>query len=247
MSVRDLYLDLMKRTLTNFIYQDPNVAPWQKPGFDPEVRAAGRDWPRDAHTMIGLRRLDNIQACVEDVLARGVPGDLVETGVWRGGASIFMRAILKAHDVTDRTVWLADSFAGLPPPDAARYPADTDDRHHEEPVLAVSLAQVQDHFMRYGLLDEQVRFLPGWFAETLPAAPIARLAVLRLDGDMYGSTIEALAALYPKLSAGGYVIVDDYLVIPACRQAVTDFRAAHGIDDPIREIDWAGVCWRREA
>ncbi len=104
---------------------------------------------------------------------------------------------------------------------------------------------MQDNFRRYGLLDDQVRFLKGWFRDTLPDAPIERLAVLRLDGDLYESTIQALECLYDRLSAGGYVIVDDYGNVAGCRQAVHDFRAQRGINDPIRPIDWAGVYWRR--
>src|SRR5439155_1101033 len=151
--------------------------------FDEAARSDGRDWPTTAHTMIGMKRLDNLQHCVEDTLARQVPGDLIETGVWRGGASIFMRGILRAHGVSDRTVWVADSFQGLPPPNPDAYPADAGDPLHTFDYLAVSLEDVKSHFERYGLLDDQVRFLKGWFRDTLPAAPIERLAVLRLDGD----------------------------------------------------------------
>jgi O-methyltransferase len=242
-----LYLDLMKRVLTNLIYEDPNVGPWQPPGFDARLRRNGEDWPRDAHTMIGLKRLDNLQHCVEDVLAREVPGDLIETGVWRGGASIFMRALLKAHGVTDRSVWVADSFEGLPAPNPEMYPQDAGDRHHEYEFLAVSLERVEANFERYGLLDNHVRFLKGWFRDTLPDAPIERLAVLRLDGDMYESTRDALVSLYPKLSVGGYVIVDDYKVVPGCRQAVEEYRTSNAITDEIHEIDWAGVYWQRRS
>ena len=77
--------------------------------------------------MIGLKRLDNLERCVVRVLTDGVPGELVETGVWRGGATIFMRGVLKAYGVKDRTVWAADSFEGLPRPDASRHPADRGD------------------------------------------------------------------------------------------------------------------------
>ena len=142
-------------------------------------------------------------------------------------------------------MWVADSFAGLPPPDLVRYPHDQGIALHRFPQLAVTLERVQDNFRRYGLLDDQVRFLKGWFRDTLPDAPIERLAVLRLDGDLYESTIQALEGLYDRLSAGGYVIVDDYGNVAGCRQAVHDFRAQRGINDPIRPIDWAGVYWRR--
>ncbi|HEV2884448.1 MAG TPA: TylF/MycF family methyltransferase [Pyrinomonadaceae bacterium] len=261
-----LYLDLIKRCLVNLIYGDLEAWPvepkrflkrmlvsifrarglklvWDRP-YDPQARLDGGSWPAGAHTMLGIKRLDNLQFCVEDVLSRKVPGDLIETGVWRGGATIFMRAILKVHGVTDRVVWVADSFSGLPPPNPDRYPADAGDPHHQIKLLAVSLAEVRSNFEKYGLLDNQVRFLPGWFSQTLPAAPINRLAVIRLDGDMYESTMDALTALYPKLSGNGYLIVDDY-ELPGCKQAVDDYRKAHKIRERIVSIDNSAVYWQR--
>ncbi len=248
-----MYLDLMKRTLSGWVYADGNMLTEENLSgqdgdttpFDPHLRAQGADWPETAETMIGLQRLDNLQACVEDALANGVPGDLIETGVWRGGATILMRAILKAYGVEDRRVWAADSFEGLPPPDPGRYPQDKGDWLYTLEDLAVPLDQVKANFVRYGLLDKQVRFLEGWFRDTLPEAPIGRLAVVRLDGDMYESTMDALVYLYPKLSVGGYLIVDDYGALRGCRQAVHDFRDTHGITEEIWPIDWSGVFWQR--
>jgi hypothetical protein len=240
---RRLYLDLMKRALLNLIYGEHER---QVKEFDEQSRIEGREWPAMAHTMIGWARLENLQRCIEDILARGVPGDLIETGVWRGGAIIFMRAVLKAYEVTDRSVWGADSFRGLPPPDAARYPADEGDICHTCPELAVTLDEVRSNFEKYGLLDEQCRFWPGWFRDTLPVVPAERLALIRIDGDMYESTYVALANLYPKLSRGGYLIVDDYGALPSCRQAVHDFRDAHNIREDIIPIDWTGIYWRRD-
>jgi O-methyltransferase len=232
-----LYFDLLKRCLTRFGFDS-------SPDFDPELRRYGHDWPAEAETMTGLARLDNLEHCVRDVLERRVPGDLIETGVWRGGAAIFMRAILAAYGDRERVVWVADSFEGLPPPDAERYPADADDEHWRQTELVVSRSEVEGNFARYGLLDEQVRFLPGWFRDTLPGAPIEQLAVLRVDGDMYESTIIALESLYPKLAPGGYVIVDDYGAVPGCRQAVEDFRARERITERAEAIDWTGIFWQ---
>lgn len=262
---KSLYLDLMKRCLTNFIYggaEQENISNRgltkilvgalfpkgsslvrAKP-FDPEKRKKGLDWPATAHTMIGLGRLDNLQYCMEQVLKNNVPGDFIETGVWRGGSTIFMRAILKEYGVSNRQVWVADSFQGLPPPNAEEYPQDTGDVHHTIDELKISLEQVKANFACYGLLDEQVHFLKGWFKDTLPTAPITQLAVVRLDGDMYESTIDAMKALYPKLSVGGYLIVDDYC-ISSCAQAIHDYRNQHGISDEIIPIDGTGVYWRR--
>lgn len=245
---RELYLELMKRCLTNWIHLRRDSLAL---GEDP--RDEGRPWRRDfvgewrepRHTMASFKRLDNVQLCVERVLRERVPGDLIETGVWRGGVAILMRAILAAHGDVDRTVWVADSFRGLPPPNPSVYPEDRGLDLSGVPELAVSLEQVRRNFDRYGLLDERVRFLEGWFRDTLPSAPIPALAVLRLDGDLYESTWDALTHLYPRLSVGGYVIVDDYGAIAACRRAVEDYRDAGGITDPITAIDWTGVYWRR--
>ncbi len=246
--VRALYLDLLKRTLTRIAFEDEAVMPGdpqrERMALDPSKRVEGLDWPVHAETMIGLRRLDQLQAAVETVLRENVPGDLIETGVWRGGACIFMRGVLAAYLDTQRTVWAADSFQGLPPPNADAYPADQGDVHWRQNELVVSLEEVKANFERYGLLDDRVRFLVGWFRDTLPAAPIDRLAVLRLDGDMYESTIVALEALYPKVSPGGFVIIDDYALAP-CQRAVQDFRRARAIETPVEWIDWTGAYWRR--
>jgi O-methyltransferase len=267
------YLDLLKRVLTRYGFADEERVPvtahrgtWRRyvldlvgwvlrrfgmelsmrVPFEATARAEGRDWPAHAETMIGLRRLDNIEHCVTSVLRDGVPGDLVETGVWRGGASIFMRAVLRAHGDSERRVWLCDSFDGLPPPDLKRWPQDAGDEHFRmDQWLAIPESQVRANFVRYDLLDEQVCFLPGFFHQTLPSAPIERIAVLRLDGDMYGSTMEALQALYPRVTPGGYVIVDDYGCLPSCREAVTDYRREHGIEEPIERVDHCGVFWRK--
>ena len=213
--------------------------------FPAEVRADGHDWPVDAETMIGIKRLDHLQDCAVDVLRSGTPGDLIETGVWRGGATILMRAVLKAYGDVSRVVWVADSFAGLPPPGPDAPESDRRERLWTFSQLAVPVEEVRRNFARYGLLDDQVRFLQGWFKDTLPEAPIERLALLRLDGDMYESTMVALQHLYPRLSQGGYAIIDDYGSVPGCRQAVDEYRAAHGITDPIQRVDDTCVSWQR--
>jgi len=186
-----------------------------------------------------------IQKCADDVLSKGIPGDFIETGVWRGGATIFMRAMLKAYGVDDRVVWVADSFDGCPKPDVEKCPDDTGDILYTSRELAISIEKVRENFRKYGLLDGQVRFLKGWFKDTLPNAPIKKIALMRLDGDMYESTMDALTSLYPKLSIGGYVIIDDYGAMETCKKAVSDFRNARGITDTLVKIDWAGVYWQR--
>jgi hypothetical protein len=243
-------LDALKLSLTN-------TAGRTEPDIDAPRSRYMLDFMRHymqgpAVTMLPRRRLDHLQTCIETVLKQNVPGDLLEAGVWRGGAVIFMRAVLAEHGVTDRLVWAADSFEGLPVPDAAKFPREA--AAHDGPVmrqglnhLAVSLEEVQNNFARYGLLDGQVRFLKGWFSDTLPTAPIGPLAILRIDGDFHESTMTCLEALYGKLSVGGYVILDDYGEVEwtYCREAVDAFRDKHGISEVMEPIDSRSCYWRR--
>ena len=173
-----------------------------------ESRLIGKDWPSEAETMIGMVRLNNLQACVEDVIQRAIPGDLIETGVWRGGATIFMSGALKAYGITDRNVWVADSFQGLPKPDAEKYPADKGDKHWTHPELAVGVEEVRANFARYGLLDDQVKFLVGWFRDTLPAAPDSRTrpdstrwGSLRIDDGRLGESLSEVVRRWIPLSS----------------------------------------------
>ena len=139
---------------------------------------------------------------------------------------------------------MADSFEGLPPPNVSKYPEDEGVNLFLFPQLAISMEQVQRNFSKYGLLDNQVVFLKGFFSTTLPTAPIDRLAILRLDGDLYESTMDALVNLYPKLSEGGFVIVDDYFMT-SCSRAVHDYMHAHNINSPLIPIDTGSVYWKK--
>jgi hypothetical protein len=245
---QELYLNLIKLCLTRLLFPDCCVDLELRPTrqFDPEARRNGQDWPNEAETMVGLKRLDNVEFCCRDVMQQNIPGDLVETGVWRGGASILMSAVLKAYGNRSRRIWVVDSFEGLPRANPDACPADAGDRLADfNSYLGVSLETVQANFRRYGLLDDQVQFLKGWFRDTLPGAPIEKIAVLRLDGDMYESTMDTFNHLYEKVQVGGYIIVDDYGALANCRAAVHDFRESRGIQDPIRPIDWTGVFWRK--
>lgn len=273
--LRELYLSLLKKALTHRLWGSDfapvfqahslsarvarwitdrllSLPPFAKRGVVllqtvPESASeTGSYWPIHAHTMIGWKRLTSLQRCVEAILSEGVEGDLLEAGVWRGGAAIFMRGVLAAYGEERKRVFVADSFAGLPEP----RPGDLLDalpvtrNRAAERFMAVSEEEVRDNFGRYDLLDGRVIFLKGLFHETLPKAPIEKLALLRADGDMFRSTMDILESLYDKLSPGGYCIIDDYALEP-CRAAVEAFRERRKIVEPPIAIDWTGVYWRK--
>ena len=266
----ELYLELLKQCLTAAIYPESAnrvLSADRRRGLKPRIRSMivralarrgyimqkvrpfdavarnnGIDWPSIGYSMIGLQRMNNLQECVERVITNEVAGDLVEAGIWRGGAVILMLAVLRSRGVTDRIVWAADSFAGMPRPSL---PQDEGYDLADNSYLAVSSDEVRANIARFGLLDEQrVRFLEGWFSDTLPDAPIEKIAVLRLDGDLYESTMDVLTALYERVQPGGYVIVDDYGDWEPCRRAVDEFRTNRRIEARIEPIDGSGVYWR---
>lgn len=212
------------------------------------------------HTMVTPERLETVLQLWSDVLARGLPGDWVETGTFKGGTSLLAAKVARAayqspicpHNI-NRTIWLADSFQGLPSPTQDDIAMDARvvreiatqkvareggggkmDRPGSYSGYG-GMHEVKTLFAREGFLNTlttngvTVEFLPGWFRETLPLAPIGRIALLRLDGDMYSSTMEALRALYPKVEPSGFLVIDDYGWWIQCKHAVdTYFRSEQG-------------------
>lgn len=246
-------VEILKRALTDTIYNEAIREVFFNGSLSVEqediILASGIDNsdikdgyvnPERAETMIGMPRLNNFQECVENAIKNNIEGDIIETGVFRGGACILAAFVIKELN-SDKKIYVADSFDGLPKPDSD-YPADANDPHHTIEFLKVDIEKVKGNFEKYKLLNDSVCFIKGFFKESLKKVPFKRLSVLRLDGDMYSSTYEALTSLYSKVSIGGYIIVDDYY-LPACKQAITDFRTEKNITDTIERIDWTGVYW----
>jgi O-methyltransferase len=247
-ALRSAYLDLLKLCLCDLggtttasvgKTDDGAVISRELTGEDLRVRAAGMDWPLQGLTMVGLNRLDDLQTCVETVVREDIEGDLIEAGAWRGGASILMRATLDSLGADNRTVWVADSFQGFPMPDEAEH-------LNVVHFLAVPLEEVKANFARFGI-EGGVRFVPGFFEDTMAGLSEDRWSIVRLDGDTYEATWLTLQSLYPGLSAGGYLIVDDYGALEECRRAVDEFRRHHGLAEPLEKVDWTCVRWRRES
>ena len=188
-----------------------------------------------ALTLIGGKLLDEFQGLIQAVVSSETRGEIVETGVWKGGACIWAAAVLQSLG-SDKRVYVCDSFEGLPPVSHPKETISFDDSES----LRIPLEEVEANFKRFGLLDRAV-FVKGWFKDTMPSLNIP-VAILRLDGDMYESTDDVLRYMYDRVTPGGYVIVDDYQ-LPSCRQAVDELRSRKRLRGklPVR----AGAWWQK--
>ena len=233
MDLQTKYLELLKGCLTRLLFLEK--------GASVEDRIAGTDWPQDAETMIGVKRLANIKYCIEQIVKDHIQGDVIECGVWRGGACIWMKAILDLYS-DKRKVFVADSFNGFPEP---KFNWDKGAEFLDAPELKVSRKEVEENFRKYNLLDDCVEFVEGFFGDTLPKLN-NQFSLIRADGDLFESTIDILSNLYPKLAVGGYIIIDDYYSMKCCSEAVNQYRTMFGITEQLRTIDPIAVYWRKE-
>jgi O-methyltransferase len=182
------------------------------------------------YSMVHTEELVRLAFAVEDVLRAGIPGQFVECGTWRGGASFLMAAILERRRADPRRrVWMFDSFEGLPQAadidgaSAKRWQQAVDGPGYFDNCTA-SMEDVRRAASDLGVSD-RVEIGQGWFDRTLPATRerIGQIALLRLDGDWYESTKCCLEHLYDQVAPGGYIILDDYLTWDGCAIAVHEF------------------------
>lgn len=242
-SNRDAYIDLIKRSITNYSYlggetsleefrcvthYDLQEARWT---IDPLARPL---------TLLTKSQLDLIETAVLIVEENAVPGDFIEAGVWRGGAIILMRALLNAHGIAHRKVVAADSFAGIP----------KNQRAVNDPVdlwrdrWVASREEVTENIERFGLLDDRIVFVEGFFADTLRHLVGNKFALIRLDSDSYDSVEESLLYLYPMLSKGGVIIIDDWH-LAGCQAAVLNYRQRYGVNEEIKVQD-GNAYWTKQ-
>jgi hypothetical protein len=233
MELNNPYLELLKRALNNYLYLGGNI-PFEQ--FEiTSFWASGWTIPDIAqpHSLLATTKLNALHLMMSDVIRNEIPGDFIEAGIYKGGTVMLMRAFLKAVGITDRIVWAADSFEGIPL--SSKYTDKDDPVDKWENRWSAGYEEVLNNFRRYDLLDDQVHFIRGYFADTLRNPPFNQLAIARFDADAYESTMDALEKIYPKISPGGYVIIDDWH-LPRCRQAVVDYRKANNIEEPVHQV-----------
>lgn len=231
----DQYLDLLARAVCNYLYLGGELNEAEYPNRDQLYNVHGWRIPEAArpHTGLRLAQLANLHRLAVQIFVRGIPGDFLEAGVWQGGVIIFLAGVLRSFRASNVRLWAADTFAGIPRRDPAAEPPDPVDAWTDR--WAVPLEQVKANIRRYGLLDDRIQFVSGPFKEALPNSKVGQLALLRIDADAYESTRDALEELYPKLSFGGYVIIDDWH-LEGCRRAVLEYRRAQKINAPVQGL-----------
>ena len=205
-------------------------------------RENGLDWPINAETMIGVKRLNSLHSILDKIRVENIQGDLMECGVWRGGAVIFMAAYCKTYEI-NKTVYVADSFEGLPKPDS-KYSDDKGDTYFKYDYLEVGEDQVQKNFEKYELMGPNIKFIKGFFEESLKNTNVQKLSLLRLDGDMYSSTWHSLVEMYPKVVEGGFIIIDDYY-LKGAKAALKDYFLQNGINCELISVDSQSVYFRK--
>lgn len=224
---------------------------WFLQGLPAPARAAAL-FRVKRYTMTQPRRCKLLWNQCMDVFRRGVPGSLVECGVWRGGSSGVM-ALAARHAGETRELHLFDSFEGLPEPQEVDEQAAADYSSGRASGKLSSIGRCKAEldevegflFGQLQLDRKQVHFHVGWFQNTVPidAATLGPIALLRLDGDWYESTKVCLEHLYPRLTPGGVLVLDDYFAWAGCRKATDEYRAQHGITEPIIAIDQDAAYW----
>jgi len=233
--LRDAYVDLIKRSITNYSYLGGDQ-PVEKFRCVTHYDLKQSQWKIDPlarpMTLLTRSQLDLIEAAVVALEERAVPGDYIEAGIWRGGVVILLRALINAYGVPERKVVAADSFAGIP----------KNVRALNDPVdlwpdrWIAPLDEVQQGIRRFGLLDDRIEFVAGFFAHSLRKLADRKFALIRLDSDSYDSVETSLEYLYPLLSDGGVIIVDDWHLV-GCKAAVMNYRARHGVKEDIQVWD----------
>jgi len=223
----------VKALVTGFMHESPTTT------------VDGSEWPtlKSTIAMTGLRRLNSVEWLITDCLSRGVPGDFIETGVWRGGTSAVAATTMRILRGTGRTTFLADSFQGIPDVDLSQYPKDK--AHESTTRMEILDNNSEENVVKllssvglFGYKDYPIVLLKGYFNESLPKARAEGkfkngFAMIRLDGDTYMSTMQAIEVLYPLLHVGGFVVVDDFTDWIGCFAAIMDHRKLHHITTPI--------------
>jgi O-methyltransferase len=211
-----------------------------------EERQMRSDSTFNAYTLVGYKRLQFLEESVKEIAHKKIDGDILEAGLWRGGASIFIKKMMDIVGLNNQ-LYCADSFEGMPKPKLKTDLDSLNGDYSKIDFYTVGLEKVIENFKNFNALDSQVHFVKGWFSETMPLLreKIKKISLLRVDCDLYESTLDVLVNMYDKVSEGGFVYIDDYYGWEGCRKAVDEFRLARSIDQALVTVDRDSVYWNK--
>jgi len=184
-------------------------------------------------TLVGPERLHNLYVLAKRVEKENIPGDVIECGVCNGGTAALL-ARFATRSRLNRTMWLLDSFQGMPVTTAED--GEAAKAHIGKEVGDIE--RVRGVLMRIGADMSRVRILPGWFQETFPAVSASRIALLNIDADWYESVKLCLDTFYDRVVTGGFISFDDYGHWQGCRQAVDEFFEARRLPYKLQQVDY---------
>jgi O-methyltransferase len=202
-------------------------------------------------TLTSIERMYALYKAVEYVIQTGIPGDFAECGVWRGGSVMMMALAAQRFGDVSRTLWLYDTFSGMTAPTSEDVQTMTgvaavdvlaaSPKTRDDPFWGVAPHDVvARNLAATGYPSSAIRYVVGDVMDTLPAVQPDQLALLRLDTDWHESTRHELTHLYPRLSQGGVIIIDDYGYWSGARKAVDDFFDAEPKRPLLSRIDFTG-------
>lgn len=210
----------------------------------------------DVYSMCSEKEVDQLYLVLLNVISNKIEGDIVETGVWRGGMVFFVQAMLAHFGEKKRQVWGFDAFDKFPKPEISPFNDSQEINEKDSTIHALTqimyshppkLKDVEFNFKKLGLFDSNVHLVKGLFSKTIPENidAIQKISVLRIDNDYYDSVYYILESLYFKIQPGGYVILDDYNnPVIGCKDAVIDFRLKHGIVNEIIDTYGGSIYWK---
>jgi O-methyltransferase len=197
------------------------------------------------YTMVRNRNLVNLYRLVQELGRRGVPGDIVECGTWNGGSAAMMAlALSKDPTGAKRSLWLFDSFEGLPPP--GQLDGTLEQEHYFEGLNKGSQAMVLEAFRKVLAPTHNLHVVKGWFEDTLPRAEVQQISLLHIDADWFESVKLVLDTFYDRVSPGGYLVLDDFDYWEGCKRALDAFCQERDIGKlEIQKVDRYGAFFRK--
>lgn len=198
------------------------------------------------YTLVGPERIHNLFVLAQRIEDEQIPGDVIECGVCNGGTAALL-ARFATRSQLNRTMWLLDSFQGMPAPtaeDADGPGADAAKDHIGKERGEIN--RVRKVLEQAGADMSRVKILPGWFVDTLPSVASSKIALLNIDADWYQSVKLCLETLYDRVVTGGFVSLDDYGHWPGCRRAVDEFFQARQIKASLQRADYTAHWFRKE-